>query len=238
MALTTSLRGRVAHRVVRVLARTTYRLHDRSLPVQERGWRQHDGAAVHELEVHEAGAAAGLERVYRESLFVQSVPARFLAAYPDPGGPPGLNWILDSRVALARSDLLRPVASAMADILDHHGVRQIAGQGYGSFLLIGAILMADDRLRAGLVRETRKDHGTHRLVEGSLEASQPTFIIDDVLSGGRSAGALTRTLRAEGHHVHGALFVFRYGDRTGTARLQHLDLTIQALATLHLLRER
>jgi orotate phosphoribosyltransferase len=108
MALTTCLRSRVAHRVVRVLARTTYRLHDRSLPVQERGRHHHDGAAVHELEVH------------------------------------------------------------------------------------------------------------------------------DVLSGGRSAGTLTQTLRAEGHTVQGGLFVFRFGNRTGTARLQQLGLTAQALATLHL----
>jgi orotate phosphoribosyltransferase len=141
--------------------------------------------------------------------------------------------MLDVRVAIAQARLLRPIVSHLVEVLDCHGVRQVAGRGYGSFLLVGGILAADDRLRGGLVRETRKGHGTRRLVEGSLEPARPLLIVDDVLSSGRSAAALATRLRADGYDPRGVLAIFGYGWRGGAPTLRTLGLTVETMATIH-----
>jgi hypothetical protein len=162
---------------VRGLVHLSYRLHEMSLPREERGWRPYVGEPVHQLDVHATAVDAGLERVFRDSLYVRPAPPRIVAARS--GGDaaaPGLDWIVDTRVPLARAQALRPVAEAMARRLDRIEARQIAGRGFGAYLLIGATLTADDRLRGALVRDAPKPHGTRRQIEGDLDPAQPVFI--------------------------------------------------------------
>lgn len=215
----------------RVLARMACALHDLTIPPEQRGW-QPAPAPLHPVEAHADGLGHLLEEVYRESLLLRRVPRGLRRPHPD-CGPPGRTWLLDTRVPLAQARLLRPIAARLVEVLVRRRVRQVVGRGYGSFLLVGGMLGADDRLRAGLVREARKDHGARRLIEGSLRREEPLIVVDDVISTGRSAAALVALLRAEGYDPQGVLALFRYGWRGGAATLGSLGIPVETLATIH-----
>jgi orotate phosphoribosyltransferase len=217
-------------RAVHGLSSAAYRLHALSLAPEQRGWHPYTGDPVHDLEIHQTAADAHLDQVFRDSLFARAAPSR-LADTRERRELPGMDWILDTRVALSRGERLRPVGEAMARRLERCEARQIAGRGYGSFLLIGATLAADERLRGALVRDAPKDRGTRRQIEGDLDPSEPVFVVDDVLSSGNSAATLTHTLREHGLRVRGGVFVFAYQGRPGPARLGALGFeVIKALA--------
>jgi orotate phosphoribosyltransferase len=83
-----------------------------------------------------------------------------------------------------------------------------------------------------LIREARKPYGFHRIVEGGLNTERPVFIVDDILSSGKSALRAAVLLREEGFRAVGVLTVFRYGWKEGLERLQDAHLVAESLATL------
>jgi orotate phosphoribosyltransferase len=120
----------------------------------------------------------------------------------------------------------------MAAVLAHRSVYQIAAAGFGAFFLVGGILAVSIGFKGGLIRESRKDYGFRNLVEGSLDTHRPIFIVDDILSSGKSALGVAGLLRQEGFSPTGVLTVFRYGWRQGDGRLRQAGLSTESLATL------
>jgi orotate phosphoribosyltransferase len=184
------------------------------------------------LEVRLSTDAESVKQIYEASFF--SSPQ--MEASGDSEGLPD-RWAVDLRVPLANGRLLMLAAKEMAAVLAHHSVDQIAGAGYGAFLLLGGVLICGAGVNGGLIRESRKSYGFKRIVEGGLNAERPVFIVDDILSSGRSALQAAVLLRGEGFRPVGVLTVFRYGWKEGLERLQDAHLVVESLATLHRRRE-
>ena len=142
-------------------------------------------------------------------------------------------WALDLRRGLSQHALLHPIAHEMGQIIAASGVNQIVGKGYGSAFLLGGILASTSNLRAGIIRDAAKLHGFRKLIEGSLTPDRPVFLVDDVLSSGRSAAESFAVLQQHGFSVAGSAVVFRYGWRKSEERLKEYQIPIHALATLY-----
>jgi hypothetical protein len=87
------------------------------------------------LEVRLSTDAESVKQIYEASFF--SSPQ--MEASGDSEGLPD-RWAVDLRVPLANGRLLMLAAKEMAAVLAHHSVDQIAGAGYGAFLLLGEFL--------------------------------------------------------------------------------------------------
>lgn len=182
----------------------------------------------HIMECHAAGLESVLKKVRAQGYF----PASRRPSFYSDGAPSP--WSYDLRVPLSRSEYLEPICSHMIEVLARRGVRQVAGKGYGSFLLIGGIVAGGEDFRAGLVRGARKSYGFRRRVEGDLARGRPVYIVDDILSTGRSVAGVARALLGEGFRPAGVITVFRFGWEDAAARLKKYDLEAECLATLRM----
>ena len=165
------------------------------------------------------------------ALYQASFVARTTALHYRPDGTTDA-WALDLRLGLSQHALLNPIAQELGQIIRGSGVNQIAGKGCGSAFLLGGILAASPDFRAGIIRDAAKPHGFRKRIEGSLHPSRPVFLVDDVLSSGRSAAEAVTVLQQHGYTVAGIAVVFRYGWRNSEERLQEYQIPIYSLATL------
>jgi orotate phosphoribosyltransferase len=124
------------------------------------------------------------------------------------------------------------VASAIVSKLGDLGINQVAGRGYGAYLLVGALVALGSDLRGGLIREARKDHGFMELVEGDLDRTRPLCIVDDLLSGGSSTVQAASLLRQEGYQPTHLMVVFKFGWNAGAAKVRRFGIEPMWLATL------
>ena len=140
---------------------------------------------------------------------------------------------LDLRLGLSQHFLLLPIAHALGQLISAAGVNQIVGKGYGSAFLLGGILAAVPGSHGAIIRDTAKPHGFRKLIEGSLTPDRPVFLVDDVLSSGRSAAESLAVLQQHGFSVAGLAVVFRYSWRKSEERLKEYQIPVHSLATLH-----
>lgn len=141
-------------------------------------------------------------------------------------------WALDLRIGLSDHSLLHPIAQHLGQLILSRGVTQIVGRGYGSAFLLGGIVATNPAFCGGIIRETAKAYGFKKLIEGSIQNNRPVFLVDDVLSSGRSAGEALAVLQTQGFPVAGLATVFRYGWRRSEERLKDYQIPIYSLATL------
>jgi orotate phosphoribosyltransferase len=185
----------------------------------------------HEVKVHAPDLATVLQQAYDLAILDRSHrPFQPAGAAADHRAS---HWALDMRLPLSRSELLHPIARTMARDLAAADVGQIAGYGYGSYALIGAVVALAPRLTGALIRDAAKPYGFGRRIEGDLDPQQRVIIVDDLLSTGRSAQRAAAALRAEGFLVTGVFTVFRFAGRSGRAALHDAGLGHRCLGTLH-----
>lgn len=170
-------------------------------------------AALH--EAYDLASIEQWERPYRRS----------------PDAPPS-RWALDVRIPLARSSTLRPIAAEVLEVLRGYGIRQVAGRGVGAFALLGALTALGEDVRAGYIRDSRKTYGFQRLIEGNLRTEDPVFLVDDVLSSGRSSAINYHRLQLEGFSVRGVTVVFQFWRRRSAPHLEPFDLAIEPIGLL------
>lgn len=152
----------------------------------------------------------------------------------DPSGQE-IGWLLDARVPMLDSTLFDEVGAVLAERLQARDVRQVAGYGFGSYALVGAVLAASEHpVRGGFVRDERKEYGRHRLVEGPLHPDEPVVLLDDILNSGRSAARALALLRTAGFEVEGLQTLFHFTWSNGRARLEEEGLWVEALLELNL----
>ncbi len=185
----------------------------------------------HEVVARSADCRTAVEAVYDRSFYWPGDRPYWRNPERNPGDMRSA-WALDTRRALARSDVLAPIAQAMSDFIVGNGYSQIAGYGYGSFLLLGAILQVTPGVRAGMIRKFRKPYGFRNMVEGDIGPDAPTLIVDDVVSSGRSAQEAALRLRAEGMDALGVLAIFVYEWTAPETKLALQGLSLASLASL------
>ena len=76
--------------------------------------------------------------------------------------------------------------------------------------------MAADQLKLPYVyvRSKPKEHGLGQQIEGYYQQGQPTVVIEDLLSTGKSSLQVVDVLRQEGMPVLGVVSIFNYGFTT------------------------
>jgi len=153
----------------------------------------------------------------------------------DPHGRP-IGWLLDTRVAILRSDVFREVGEVMAARLQAYDVAQVAGFGFGAFALVGSVLGStkSGSFTGGLIRESKKKYGRRRLVEGPLNPSEPVALLDDILNSGRSAVKAISLLREDGFNVVGLATLFNFTWSEGRKRVESRGLWVDSLLDLNL----
>lgn len=189
----------------------------------------------HDVVARDAELQLLIEEAYDRSFFPAAARPYFRPESADTSAvamQPS-EWALDTRVALSHAHLLRPIAEKMAAILQDQGITQIAGSGYGSFLLVGAVLQSSGQMSGGLIREARKRYGFRRVIEGDLRPDTPTMIVDDVVSSGRHAMRAAAEMHAEGLDPVGVLSLFVYSWRDAGQRLARNGLKLRALADIN-----
>ena len=153
----------------------------------------------------------------------------------DPRGQP-IGWLLDTRMPMLDSRVFREVGSVLAERLATKGVRQVAGRGFGSYAVVGAILAAEGygSFLGAFVREQRKRYGRKRLVEGPVTTDEPIVVVDDILNSGRSALRTVALLRQDGFRVEGVLSLFNFTWSEGRRLLESDGLWVDSLLDLTL----
>lgn len=141
-------------------------------------------------------------------------------------------WALDLRLGLSRHEVLLPIAREVGRLVSSKGASQIVGRGYGSAFLVGGVIATRPNMTGGIIREAAKPYGFRKLIEGGVTSRRPVFLVDDVLSSGRSAEEALIVLHECGFAVAGLIVIFRYGWRKSAERLAKYQLPVYPLATL------
>jgi len=140
-------------------------------------------------------------------------------------------YYIDVKKASTDPKLLAKIAEGMAvEVLAQGSLPdRIAGVVLGSIPLAVAL-----SLRTGIpfvmVRKEKKDHGTSKLIEGTLNPGDRVLVVEDVVTSAVSSSEAVNTLRGSGAKVEMVLAVI---DRQegGEAKLQEMGVKLRALLT-------
>ena len=153
----------------------------------------------------------------------------------DPRGQP-IGWLLDTRVPMLDGDLFAEVGGVLADRLREREVYQVVGYGFGAYPLVCSVLSdsGSPAFKGGLIREERKNHGRRRLVEGPVDPSRATVLLDDIINSGRSAAQALELLRREEFNVVGLMTLFNFTWSSGQSRIEDDGVWVDSLLDLNL----
>ena len=140
-------------------------------------------------------------------------------------------YYIDIKRASTDPRILSDIAMEMEAEMRRRGMRvdAIAGVVLGSVPLAVAL-----SLRTGIpyvmVRKEKKDHGTGKLIEGTLEKGMRVLVVEDVVTSAGSSAEAVAILRNAGAEVDSVLAVI---DRQegGSARLAEIGVELLPLLT-------
>lgn len=92
--------------------------------------------------------------------------------------------------------------------------------------------MAADQLKLPYVyvRSKPKEHGLGQQIEGYYQSGQPTVVIEDLLSTGKSSLQVVDVLRKEGMPVLGVVSIFNYGFTTVSQAFENAGVPYVSLS--------
>ena len=160
--------------------------------------------------------------------FVRSTPERPL--YANGGGP--APWMLDTLQFTLSADGASLAARCLAPLLESFESRQLATFGTTAVPLLQAcVLTGGPSWRGLLIRKQRKPHGAFKLVEGSIDCSQPVVLVDDTLATGESVNRAIDALWEEGLDVEGVVCLVRMG-AGGVSKIEERGVRVEAVLDL------
>lgn len=127
----------------------------------------------------------------------------------------------DNRRILSHPEIrtsIRKIASAM--IIDRFGLPDaIAGVATGGIAL-GALIAQELKIPFIYVRASEKSHGTGQRIEGDYSNFNNVFVIEDLISTGKSSLSAVDAIREAGLEVVGLLAFFTYGFSDAVERFE------------------
>ncbi len=108
-------------------------------------------------------------------------------------------YYIDKYLFLCRPGILAELGAMMAARLPE-GTDRLAGAELGGIPLVSATSLASG-LPCVYVRNTRKEYGTGRQLEGALEPDDKVVLVEDVATSGGQALEAAETIRAQGAQV-------------------------------------
>ena len=107
---------------------------------------------------------------------------------------------------------------------------QLASFGYtGIPLMLAAVMEGRDRYTGLIIRETRKQYGSCRQIEGPADKSKPVVVIDESPSSGTSLRKAIAALEEDGFEVEGAIALVNFPFRGGIEWAQALGYRVETL---------
>jgi orotate phosphoribosyltransferase len=140
-------------------------------------------------------------------------------------------YYIDIKKAITDPKILEEVADEMAHIIERNDIEvdRIAGVVLGSVPLAVAL-----SLRTGIqfvmIRKEPKDHGTGKLIEGSLEKGMNVLVVEDVVTSAGSAAYAIDVLRQAGAKVDHVMSVVDR-EEGGREKLVSMSTNLHALVT-------
>jgi orotate phosphoribosyltransferase len=108
-------------------------------------------------------------------------------------------YYIDKYLFLSRPGILAELGAMMAARLPE-GTDRLAGAELGGIPLVSATSLASG-LPCVFVRNTRKEYGTARQIEGGLVSGDKVVFVEDVATSGGQAIEAAEAITAQGAHV-------------------------------------
>ena len=138
-------------------------------------------------------------------------------------------YYIDIKKASTDPKVLKLIAEEMAAQLKDMGLKvdRIAGIVLGSIPLATALAL-ETGIPYVMVRKEKKDHGTGKLIEGTLNEGDKVLVVEDVITSAGSSVVSIKTLREAGAVVED---VFSVIDREagGTEALKEIGVRFSPL---------
>jgi orotate phosphoribosyltransferase len=140
-------------------------------------------------------------------------------------------YYIDIKKASTEPDVLEMIADEMARELHSRGLRfdKIAGVVLGSVPLAVALSLRT-KVPYVMIRRERKDHGTQRTIEGSLEDGDTVLMVEDVITSAGSVLEAIDIVRSAGGKVYDVVCVVNRQEG-GEARLDEREVRLISLIT-------
>ncbi|XP_061465032.1 uridine 5'-monophosphate synthase isoform X2 [Rhineura floridana] len=139
---------------------------------------------------------------------------------------------VDLRVIVSHPALLKKVADLLFETAKNATIKYdtVCGVPYTA-LPLATIICSTNQIPMLIRRKEAKDHGTKRLVEGTINLGETCLIIEDVVTTGLSVFETAKTLRKEGLKVTDAI-VLLDREQGGRAVLEKHGIHLHSVCTL------
>lgn len=140
-------------------------------------------------------------------------------------------YYIDIKKASTDPYVLEVIADEMARIVHYNGMKidKIAGVVLGSIPLAVALSLRT-KIPYIMVRKEKKDHGTGKLIEGSLQEGETVLMVEDVITSAGSVAEAIETVRSAGGKVNEVLCVVNRQEG-GEERLKGMNVKLYSLVT-------
>ncbi|MFH1262348.1 MAG: orotate phosphoribosyltransferase [Pseudomonadota bacterium] len=137
----------------------------------------------------------------------------------------------DNRLLLSDVEGRGEIVRGLTELFQAEGVQQVAGVATAGIAWGGWVA---DRLNLPFlyVRNAPKDHGKKNLIEGKVDPTLRTGIVEDLVSTGGSVLTAARELKKLKVPLVGAFAIFSYGFDEATKGFSDLGVSIHALVGL------
>ncbi|XP_055494017.1 uridine 5'-monophosphate synthase [Leucoraja erinacea] len=143
----------------------------------------------------------------------------------------------DLRVIVSHPALMNQVSDLLWKTANNAGVKcsSVCGVPYTA-LPLATIISSSNGIPMLIRRKEAKDHGTKRMVEGTIIPGEACLIIEDVVTSGSSVLETAQVLRKEGLNVTDAV-VLLDREQGGRARLEEDGICLHSVCSLSRLLE-
>jgi len=144
----------------------------------------------------------------------------------------------DNRKILSHPEIRTFVRQlATVEIEERYGRPEaIAGVATGGIAL-GALISQELGLPFIYVRSSAKEHGTGQRIEGDYSGFSSVFVIEDLVSTGKSSLSAVDALRESGLEIKGLMAIFTYGFPDAIQRFKESDCAFFTLTDYHTMLE-
>lgn len=150
---------------------------------------------------------------------------------------------VDCRAAMGYAEVLRKAAHALLDRMQALWPNAVGGLAMGAVPLAAACSFASAyhpyrNLRSFYIRDSRKTHGTNRMIEGAVSPGDRICLVEDVVTTGESV--VTAVLACQDYGLHVAQVIALVDrEQRGLERIRNVvgaEVPVSALTTLSEIR--
>lgn len=121
------------------------------------------------------------------------------------------DYYVDGRVTTLDSEGAFLIGSIFLEKITEWGADKVGGLTLGADPIVGAVIALSHQsgkpVGGFIVRKKTKDHGTGKLVEGTVGKGNKAIVVEDVVTSGGSALQAVEAVRNQGAEVVGVLAV-------------------------------